>query len=234
MNIALCDDEKYENDNLFALISDYAQMMNYDIKCTCFTSPQQLLSEEKYDLYFLDYLMDEMNGVELAKGLRKKFNNAVTVCYLTSFDAAAAEIINGQVYADGFLKKPVDRQLLCQKLDKFYKMSFFKRLELKKDGTYHTVYAQDILYVEGFNKKTIVHFYDSEAVFPYLMNELKDSHLPPELFCRVHRCYIVNMLHVEGYDAQNIYLKNGEKIPLSKRSDFKNAYNAFNFSLMTK
>ncbi len=80
MNIALCDDESFENDNLYSIITGYASKMDYDIHCTKFTSPKELLSREKFDLYFLDYIMDEMNGVELAKGLKKKFNNAVTVC----------------------------------------------------------------------------------------------------------------------------------------------------------
>lgn len=124
MNIALCDDESFENDNLYSIISEYALKKNYDIRCEKFTSGRKLLESEKFDLYFLDYIMEEMDGVELAKGLRRKFNNAVTICYLTSFDGAAAEIINHQIYADGFLKKPVDKSQLYEKLDKFYKNSF--------------------------------------------------------------------------------------------------------------
>ncbi len=233
MNIALCDDESFENDNLFAIINEYAAKKDYDIRCTKFTSPAELLTKEKFDLYFLDYIMDEMNGVELAKALKKKFSNAVTVCYLTSFDGAAAEIINQQVYADGFLKKPVDKDQLYEKLDKFYKMSFFKRLELKKDGIYKTVYAQDILYVEGNNKKSVIHFFDCADTYPYLMSDLEKKFLPSELFFRTHRSYSVNLLHVDGYDTENVYLKNGEKIPLSRFKEFRAVYNAFNFRIMT-
>ena len=98
MKIALCDDEPHETEHLETLIRAYAFAHNYDMQCERFTDGHDLLRREKFDLYFLDFRMDEMDGIAVAKALKEKFGNAVTICYLTSYDAAAAQIINQGVH----------------------------------------------------------------------------------------------------------------------------------------
>ena len=88
MRIAICDDEAFENETLRRLIGQYAALKDGEIRVDAFTEGKTLLRQPRYDLYFLDYKMEEMDGIEVAKGLRKKFNNAVTICYLTNFDGA--------------------------------------------------------------------------------------------------------------------------------------------------
>ena len=80
MNIALLDDEMHENENLRAMIKVYAFERNYDIHCETFTDGRELLKRDRFDLYFLDFRMDGMDGIEVAKALKEKYNNAVTIC----------------------------------------------------------------------------------------------------------------------------------------------------------
>ena len=227
MKIALCDDEQFENDNLCDLIRKYAFKNNYEIRCETFTDGNELLKKDKYDLYFLDFCMDAMDGIELAQGLKKKFSHAVTICYLTNYDAAAAKIINSQIYADGFLKKPVDPRLLEEVLDRFYRMSFFKRYEFKQGRSFKTVYSQDILYVEADNKQVSIHFFDHVESFGYLLGEIEKI-LADRQFCRIHRSFIVNLQHVDSYDSKSVTLKNGETLPL-KSKDFQRAFHEYMF-----
>ena len=44
--------------------------------------------------------------------------------------------------------------------------------------------------------------------------------LENEGFFKCHQSYLVNLDDVESYDTQDIYLKNGETIMLSKRNSF--------------
>lgn len=233
MRIALCDDEREENENLSRLIRDYAAVHDYDISTDSFTSGEALLRAEKYDLYFLDFMMDKMDGIELAHALKKKFNNAVTICFLTGYDNIAERIINEGVYADGFLRKPVEPQKLYAKLDKFYKMSFFYRLQLKRNGGYDTVYTQDILFVQAADKRSQIYFYDRCEEYSILLSELEKEYLPPELFIRVHRSFVVNMMHISGYDKKYIYMKSGDKVEISRFKQFQEAYRKFHFKLNT-
>ena len=227
MRIALCDDEAQENERLESMIRRYAFDKNYDIECEAFTNGKELLERERFDLYFLDFQMDGMDGIEVAQALKDKYSNAVTVCFLTNYETAAAESINRQIHADGFLRKPLDPALLGEKLDRFYGMSFFNRFELRQGKRFRTVYAQDILYAEAAGKQILLHMIDRVETYNYLIGELEKM-LPRTLFYRIQRSYLINLQHVESYDAKSVTLKNGETLPLKDRN-FQSAYHNFIF-----
>ncbi|MBQ7639120.1 MAG: response regulator transcription factor [Clostridia bacterium] len=227
MRIALCDDEPQVTEELSSLIEKYAFDRNYEMECDRFTDGEKLLQKGKYDLYFLDFCMDEMNGIELANALKEKFSHAVTICYLTNYDAAAAQIINNGIHADGFLKKPLDRVQLEETLDKFYRLSFFNRFELKQGKRFKTVFAQDVLYVEANDKQVLLHTSKGTEAYNYLLREIEKI-LPDGLFYRIQRSYLINLHYVDSYDAKSVTLKNGETLPL-KAKDFQRAYRSFMF-----
>ncbi|MBQ6165437.1 MAG: response regulator transcription factor [Clostridia bacterium] len=229
MRIALLDDESKENDNLCALIDAYAVQRKYDIVCEKFTSGRELLLHDRFDLYFLDYVMDEMNGIAVGQALNERFSGAVTICYLTGIEGAASEIINAEIGAVGFLTKPVSAELLYKKLDRFYSTSFGGHLQLKKGRVTETVYAQEIFYAEAADKRTRIHFRLSEEVYHHSFSETERilSDLP--YFCRIHRSYIINMLHVKAYDVKSVMMTNGDVLPL-KTKDFAKIYRNFVFN----
>ena len=229
MRIALCDDEARENENLQKLIEQCAFQKDLDLECEAFTDGNALLQRERFDLYFLDFCMETINGIDLAEALGKKFNRCVTICFLTNYETAAAESINRQIHADGFLKKPVDPVLLEKKLEQFYRMSFFNRFELKQGKRFQTVYAQDILYAEACNKQVKLHMFDRVESYNYLLRDLAQI-LPKELFFRIQRSFLVNLQYVDSYDAKSVTLKNGETLSM-KAKDFQKAYHQFMFMM---
>lgn len=229
MRIALCDDEPRETEALSRLIEDYALRRDYDIRCERFSDGRALLQKERYDLYFLDYRMDAMDGIAVAKALKEKFGNAVTICYLTSYDAAAAEIINQGVHADGFLKKPAEKQALERKLDQFYHTSYFDRFELRKGKSFRTLYAQDIIYVEAADKQVRIHTWDDAENYNYAIGEIGKM-LPVNLFFRIQRSFIINFQYVYSYDAKSVTMRNGDTLSL-KEKDFQRAYREYMFLL---
>lgn len=229
MRIALCDDEAHVTEQLAGLIGAYAFNRNCDMQCECFTDGMTLLEQGKFDLYFLDYRMEPMDGIAVAEALKRKFCNAVTICYLTNYDAAAAQIINRGIYADGFLKKPVDPKQLEEKLDHLYRFSFFNRFELRQGKRFRTVYTQDVLYAEANDKQVLLHTFSGVEPYHYLLREL-EALLPAGLFFRIQRSYLINLQYVDSYDAKSVTLKNGETLPL-KAKDFQKAYHNFMFLL---
>lgn len=231
MRIAICDDEQIEVEHLHNLIENYALKKDYQIRIECFTSGKELIGRDRFDLYFLDFLMDEMDGIQVAKALNEKFGGAVTLCYLTNYENAAPKIINGQIYADGFLKKPVDPDLLYEKIDKFYKTSFWGRLELRQGRSFRTVYARDIFYLEAKGKTTVAYFADSQETFTHLISEVEKLLSSGRLFCRIHRSYIINMMYVASYDTKSVTLLNGVTLPL-KNQNFQQTYREYMFREM--
>ena len=228
MRIALCDDEPKETQKLEAMINAYAFERNYDLQCFRFTDGRELLKQEKFDLYFLDFRMEEMDGIAVAQALKEKFSHAVTICYLTNYEAAAVQIINHRIHADGFLKKPVDPAELAEKLDQFYGMSFFKRLELRNGKRFDTIYTQDILYVEADNKQVKLHMSNGVAGYHYTMGEIES--MLGDRFFRIQRSFLVNFQHVASYGARTVTMKNGDVLSL-KNKGFAEAFHNYMFLL---
>ena len=224
MRIALLDDEQKENRHLHELIMSYAIRNGYDIACETFTSGKELLRRD-----FLDYVMDEMNGVEVGRALYEKFRGAVTICYLTGIAAAATEVINAEIGAVGFLEKPVSAKLLYEKLDRFYKASFGGRLQLKNGLSVETVYAREIIYAEAADKRTRIHFPSGEETFRHSFSEMERILSVYPSFFRIHRSYIVNMLHVKSYDVKSVMMTNGDVLPLKAKA-FAKVYRNFIFN----
>lgn len=228
MRIAICDDEAHETVHLEQLIAAYAFKHDYDLQCERFTDGRDLLQREKFDLYFLDFYMAPMDGIAVAQALKEKFSHAVTVCYLTSYEGAAMQIINHRIYADGFLKKPVDPVLLEEKLDQFYRMSFFKRLELRNGKRFDTVYTQDILYVEAANKQVLFHMANGTAAYHYTMGEIEA--MLGDRFFRIQRSFLINLQYVASYTAKTVTMQNGDVLSL-KNKGFADAYHNYMFLL---
>lgn len=78
MKIAICDDEE-----LF--VRKMYQFLWQQPDCTveCFLSPTELVEKynagARYDVLFLDVLMSPINGMELARKIRKYDENAIFI-----------------------------------------------------------------------------------------------------------------------------------------------------------
>lgn len=228
MNIAICDDEIEETEHISALIEEYAQHKDYDIRCRQFNKGSELLKAPKFDLYILDYKMDEMNGIEAAQLLKEKFSGNVTVCYLTNYESAAEEVINHRIYADGFLRKPVDTAKLYEKLDRFYLTSFPDRLVLKKGSELHTVYTGDIIYIEACGKRSVFHTVNGILDFNYLLSDTEHMLEENGSFVRVHRSFLVNMAYVSSFNSKTVTLSDGTQLSLKNKS-FRSVYRDYLF-----
>ena len=215
MRIALCDDESFENDTLYKLINDYAVRYNYDIHCASFTSPAALLrSDLKFDLYFLDYQMDEMNGLELAEKLRNEKNDLAAIVFLTSYREIVYDCFNVNTYR--FLVKPITEPVLTKVLDDFLKTSIvFSRISLKKDGMTESINTKEIYYIEAFKKECTVHLRNEEKTYTCRLYEIKEN-LHPEFFFQTHRSFVVNMHYILKDDGKTITMSNGDEVPISK------------------
>lgn len=85
---------------------------------------------------------------------------------------------------------------------------------IRLDGKYIKVHFDDIIYIEAH--KNYPRIYLKSHSFVALITMVKlENRLPPNLFCRVHRSYIVSIKHISSFDSHHLYL--GEKaLPLTK------------------
>ena len=73
IHIAICDDEPHMSDALREMVSVFFRGKNRDIMISQFSSGEQLLKTEKeIDILFLDIQMENLDGMETARRLRRR------------------------------------------------------------------------------------------------------------------------------------------------------------------
>lgn len=93
MQIALCDDEETCHEKIKKLITQYKQI-NSDrtLSLSSFSSGKELINHVDeyggFDLYILDCIMPEMNGIELGTALRMRDDTGILLYLTTSPDFA--------------------------------------------------------------------------------------------------------------------------------------------------
>ncbi|MDD3429722.1 MAG: LytTR family DNA-binding domain-containing protein [Oscillospiraceae bacterium] len=238
MNIAFCDDDIEELSTLVSLLEDYKNLSNIHQKIayTAFQNPYELLESIEngavYDLLILDILMPSLNGMELAKLVRK--NDAqIKIIFLTSSPEFAVE--SYAVNAFYYTLKPIWK-------DKLY---------LLLNNIIQEITNEDMAYIlvksrEGLVKVTIKKLEYTEIIgktlFYHLTNgtiiastgtlaTLESELLNFECFTKPHRSYLVNMDHISTLSGKSIKMESGALLPLARANyaEVKKAYLAYSF-----
>ena len=218
MRIAVCDDEeKYINDIAARIIK---RLGENDLTLHTFSDGHELLDTadvKPYDLVFLDIEMPAMDGITLAKELRKK-NGSTYIVFLTGHVEYAIE--GYEVNALRYLTKPVQEDKLGDVLAYVIKeKQSRKQLVIKTDGEEIRIDAADIIYMEAQNKYVMIYTTKGEYLVRYNLavfeEELKDYGV-----MRVHRSYLVSLSKVRKIGSADCTMAKNYNVPVS-RSNIK-------------
>lgn len=215
MKIGICDDEYRTRQQMYKEIENYYKRL--DVSALTFASGQELLNAVDNDpagylCVFLDIEMDEMDGLEAARQLKKSHAH-IPVILLTSHTEYAMS--GYEVEAFRFLSKPLQREKLEEALKAVEKTKIYqKKIKIISDGGEIYLPYRDIYYIKSENVYLQVVLKDRSYL---IRGKLKEQlqQLPQVLFSQVHRSYIVNLLHVRSYDGKQILLRGGTRIPVS-------------------
>lgn len=119
--IAVCEDNEMERTVLMELILAWARKRNVEIELEGFADGEELLEDFKkcrYDLLFLDILMEQVDGIEAGKAIRE-MDAKTEIVYCTSCSTFALEAY--EVHARDYLLKPYDPEKIGETLDKYTK-----------------------------------------------------------------------------------------------------------------
>ena len=222
--IAVCDDETFFLDSLKEAVSAYSSMNRLEIAIDAFLCGEALLdSTVCYDMVFMDYKMDGIDGLEAARALRKKNLNC-TIIFMTSYPHFIRESF--EVGTFRFFRKPLDTEKLYKALDDYcdlYGNNYPILLRIEKDTV--CVHTNDIVYLEADNKACYVHLADKKMHCPSTMATVA-QHLPMNIFFKVSKAFYVNFNYIADYDDTRVFLKNGASVFVSRKNfvPFKNAY----------
>ncbi|MFT3951718.1 MAG: LytTR family DNA-binding domain-containing protein [Oscillospiraceae bacterium] len=223
MKLAICDDEKIFRDKLQEDLLNYSECKGIEIECDHFDSGEALLAqEEQFDIVFMDFQMNGLDGLETARRLRKNGSKAAVI-FTTNFPGIVFDTF--EVNAFRFLPKPVDQEKLFKALDAYIKSTENDFVLLKTVKRVHKVYINDIIYAEGVDYASLIRTMDGVIHYAQPLSALERL-LPNHSFYRCHKSYIAGLRHIKHYDDKFILFYNGEKASISrmKLSAFKDAF----------
>lgn len=217
MRIAICDD----NMNYINIIEDYIDKFKKTaVECDAYISGEELVyayreNEERYDVIFLDMEMEQLNGIETANHIRE-FDEHVIIVFVTSHTEYMRDSFKCAPFR--FLVKPVDDEEfetvfydINKKLSKQRKVFAFTENKAKV-----RLYCDDIIFCESQDHWIWIHTKEKTYKICKSLTELH-SQLDKEMFCRVHKSFIINLLYVKTIKDNDAELYHCDKpIPISR------------------
>ena len=214
--IAICDDESSVIEYVSSIVTEWEAQRGHTVVLRTFSSAESFLfsyeDENDYDILLLDVEMGQMDGVSLAKAIRKK-NEIVQIVFITGYSEYIAE--GYEVAALHYLMKPVKPEKLfevlnraTEKLEKNERM-----LTLSLSGEMVRIPLHEIAYIDVNSNYITLHGKEDYTVKKTLGDIQKEL---DERFFKVGRSCIVNLNMVQRVTKTDCYLSNGSSLPLPR------------------
>lgn len=214
--IAICDDSDADREYVLNMVNRWAAGAGQAVHTDTFTSAENFLfhyaEESDYDILLLDIEMGDMDGVTMAKQLRKN-NDIVQIVFITGYSDYISE--GYEVAALHYLMKPVKEEKLCSVLDraaeKLQKNETVLNFEIGGEMLRLPIYQ--IRYADVFGNYVTIHAL-SDTTVKMTLGELEKQ--LDERFYRVGRSAIINLTQISRVTKSEIKLVDGTAIPLPR------------------
>lgn len=224
--LLICDD-----DNEF--LSSFVKKLENQLKkttlpnsslyelCPCLSNGKdalEYLDKNSVDVIFLDIIMPDMNGFEVAKIIRQKYKK-VLIVFVTAFDDTVYDTFAYSPFA--FLRKNrIDEELplLVKRINETLTLS--KRIISNSSFDDGSVDVRDILFFESDGNYYLAYMKDGNCV----KNRGTISNLEKEFgnfgFFRTHSGFLVNMYYIENASKDGLTMYGGRVVPISAKRRF--------------
>lgn len=222
--ISICDDKPGELEKISAIINEYISENNISAEIRAFSSGGELLGYEdanqSADIYILDIIMPDMNGVQLGKAIRQKNPDAFIVFLTTSEDYALESY---SVKAFAYIIKPAKKENIISELaDCISRISKPpERFIIKYASGTTAVRAEDIIYIEYYNHQMIYRLAGGKIIESVYFREPFDSVISDYIkngsFVKSSASYLVNMKHIKSVNASGFVLSDGTELTVTRK-----------------
>ncbi|MCD6010846.1 MAG: yehT 1 [Flavipsychrobacter sp.] len=238
----IIDDEIEACDNLLNILSEYIDsnitvvgIANDTIRA------ERLINELKPDVVFLDIEMPDENAFQFLERISPV---DFEIVFVTAYDEFAIRAF--RLNALDYILKPIDIDELATTIIKLEERVFYKgvvknndnpsdvlrqitnkeqptKLAIRSLNHLEVVDFSDISYIEGqgsYCKISFVKSGENKSLTTSNVIAYYESLLPPQLFYRIHKSYLANCHQIAEIiinGTYSLYLKNKEKIPISRR-----------------
>lgn len=214
--VAICDDSDVDRRYIMDMVRSWASAAGHEVQIDGFPSAESFLfryaGESDYDILLLDIEMGAMDGVTMAKELRKS-NDTVQIIFITGYSDYISE--GYEVAALHYLMKPVNEEKLCLVLDRAAeKLAKNERvLNFEVSGEMVRVPIYQIRYADVLGNYVTVHA-QTDVTVKMTLGELEKQ--LDERFYRVGRSALVNLTQISRVTRAEIRMNDGTAIPLPR------------------
>lgn len=230
--VALCEDNEIQREIMYDLLSDFSDS-HKALKITTFSTGRELLEWVRgntgFDIYILDIIMPDINGMELAATLRLLKDPGLIIFTTASLEYAAASY---DVQAFYYLIKPIDRTKFFRVMDNALDSvdSATDMIEVKIKQGIIRLRQKDIMYVEVVDRSLRYHLKDGRICDSVALRGSFRSAIDPLMkdgsfaLCGVSKT--VNLRYVDAVDSESVLLSDGTQIfpPRSSCSEFRRSW----------
>ena len=187
-------------------------------------------SAQSYDAIFLDVRMPDLDGLELARVLRR-FATPPELVFVTAYDTAAVDAF--ELHAIDYLLKPVARRRVEEALERVSAArgngdgrsaepeSEVVAVDNVRSGTTRLIPRSSILYVQSHGDFVRVIAEDGRYLLRSTLTDL-EHRWQPHGFVRVHRQYVANLNKAVEFRPQfgataELVFAGGQRIPVARR-----------------
>ena len=197
LRLAIVDDNPNDSAALRVLVADYLTRNNHAHVIQEFNAPLDFIrSTENHDIVFMDIRMDKLDGLEVARIMRKINTDSVLV-----FVTAMAQLaIKGyEVDALYYIVKPVNYFAFSQRMMRAISRIGNREaayLAINQKGGVRKLDIRGIYYVESLNHNLTFHTREGDYT---VFGSLKDveQRLSAHHFVRCNKGYLVSLRHVD-------------------------------------
>lgn len=210
----IVDDETLALD----LLEDYVGSIPYlKLVARCKNAPEaiEVMQKQSVDLIFLDIMMPGMTGLQFVQSMV----NRPMVIMITAYAKYAVDGFTLDVI--DYLVKPValDRFMrACNKAWEYHQVMANRSKNgalLSRPGYFFVnadyslikIMTDDVIWIEGLKDYIKIHLGSSDKPVITLMG-MKDieENLPGEQFIRVHKSYIVSVMHITAIRKNSVFI----------------------------
>ena len=196
------------------------------------------LKDHEIDIVFSDIDMPDLSGIELLKSIK----HPPVFIFISGYAEHAAESFELDVI--DYIVKPAKMDRLIKAADKAIEyiqakqrfqpetakpatanatasQEFVRTIDadeyffVKEKNSYVKIYMGDVLYIESMGDFSRIMTVSQKSHFILVSLKNLEKQLPEKLFMRVHKQYIINLLHISNISVTDIRLTGNTAIPLS-------------------
>ena len=225
LKIAICDDEKsYLELISFKIQRAIKDQIGMDFEIEQYSSIDDLYEQiktDKPDIVFLDIMVNDINSVNWLVDHQHEFSN-ISFIIMTGYPTEAENLSEIDCCYYLLKSKMTDEQLLRaikRSINAITKES--SNLETVSYGKKsYTIDFQSVLYVETYNNNLQIHCADGNTITIYSTLKKFIKNLPP-YFYQCHKCYVVNMNFIKGYEPHHFIISDEMSVPIPPKK-YKN------------